>query len=110
MSEKCTHGYFTSQPCPWCLGREPSAWDDFVKVIGHGNGWLLRRGDRVCASCGGPRGAGWGAYAGDKESDPKDGAPMCYVCTIGDNTIDAIAQRDGHVAQRGVKKQRGSKP
>lgn len=81
-------------------------------MIGHGNGWLLRWGDLVCPSCGGPRVAGWGLYAGNKAPDPKnpnDWQPLCYVCTIGENTVEALARRDAHLAQRGVRKQRGSK-
>jgi hypothetical protein len=33
----------------------------------------------------------------------------CYVCRIGDNTVEAIARRAVHEEQRGVRKQRGSK-
>ena len=81
-------------------------------VIGHCNGWLLREGDLVCPSCGGPRVAGWGLYAGDKAADSKnsnDWPPLCCACSIGDNTVEALTRCSAHVAQRGVRKQRGSK-
>lgn len=108
MTTKCPHGYFTSEPCPWCSGRDLA---DFAEVVGHGNGWLLRLGDLVCPSCGGPRVAGWGLYV-DEAPDPRnsdDWQPLCYACTIGENTVEAIARRDAHVSRRGVRKRRGSK-
>lgn len=107
MRAKCEHGYFTSEPCPWCLGNDPG---DVVPVNGHGNGWLLRLGNPVCPSCGGPGKAGWGMYV-DINISALASRHMCtcYVCRIGDNTVEAIARRAVHEEQRGVRKQRGSK-
>jgi hypothetical protein len=34
---------------------------------------------------------------------------MCYGCTIGDNTREAIAKRAAHEAARGVRKVPGAK-
>ncbi len=112
--DKCPHGYFTHSPfnrCPWCFGFDDSN-RDAVPVVGHGNGWLLRQGELACPSCGGPRSAGWGAYVGDTPPDHRDPAQcpsMCYGCTIGDNTKEAIAKRVAHEAARGVKKIPGAK-
>ena len=105
---KCPHGYFTHSPfnkCPWCFGVDASN-NDAVPVLGHGNGWLLRKGEPACPSCGGPRSAGWGATTGDPSAKP---APMCYGCAMGGNSKEAIAKRAVHEAQRGVKKIPGSK-
>jgi hypothetical protein len=105
VRSKCTHGYFDDQfqHCPWCHGFDDSN-RDAVPVVGHGNGWLLRQGDPACPSCGGPRDAGWGLVG-----DGIGPAPMCYVCTIGDNTVEAIAKRAAHESTRGVRKIRGMK-
>ena len=54
---KCPHGIFTHSPvlnrCPWCFGQNDHN-RAAVSVVGPGNGWLLRAGDPVCDTCGGP--------------------------------------------------------
>ena len=103
--DKCLHGYFTRQHCPWCHGFDDST-RDVVTVTGHGNGWLLRKDEAVCESCGGPSGAGWGITSDVALSaePPK----LCYPCRSGENTREAIDRRDRHERARGIKKPRGS--
>ena len=105
---RCAHGYFTHSPfnrCPWCHGFDASH-HDVIPVVGHGNGWLLRGGDSVCQSCGGPSTAGWGlADGGEKAAAPP---ALCYLCRSGENTKEAIARRTRHEAARGKRKQRGA--
>jgi hypothetical protein len=108
-AEACPHGYWTHSPsncCPWCHGFDDGN-RDAVPVVGHGNGWLLRQGDTPCSSCGGPSTAGWGARL---TNEPAPQIPRrCYSCACGDNTKEAIAARETHAMQRGVKKVRGAK-
>ncbi len=103
---KCAHGYFAHLHCPWCCGLDGAA-QDLVPVVGHGNGWLLRRGEPVCESCGGPAEAGWGGTV--VVDGPRMPPKLCYSCRIGSNTKEAIAKREEHEARRGVRKVRGGK-
>lgn len=106
MTDKCPHGYFTSNVsshrCPWCFGFDTSN-RDAVPVVGHGNGWLLRSGEPIFISCGGPSVAGWGMRTHQASERPPS---MCYVCSSGGNTKEAIARRAAHEATRGVRKKR----
>lgn len=89
MIPKCTHGYFEHSEfnrCPWCHG-----WDkhnkDAIPINGIGNGWLLRKEQYPCISCGGPSG-GWGRIAGNDTRSPEqrakdDSKRPCYSCTMG---------------------------
>jgi hypothetical protein len=111
MTNKCSHGYFTHSPsnlCPWCFGFDATSNHDVVPVVGHGNGWLLRIGNAVCTSCGGPAEAGWGA-TGSNPALEHAAPATCYYCRSGDNTKKAIARRAVHTSARGKKKQRGTK-
>ncbi len=105
-STKCPHGYFThsSQGCPWCAGYAAPWWRTVIPVVGHGNGWLLRAGEPICTSCGGPSWAGWGIA--DAGKGPQPPPAMCYGCRSGDNTRETIDRRARHEAARGVKKVR----
>ena len=82
----CEHGYYItpSHKCPWCFNGDPAG---FTHVVGQGNGWLLKKDDLTCKRCGGPRGAGWGAWASDKPPTPEnvraemEKVDFCYSCT-----------------------------
>ena len=82
---KCPHGYniTPSHHCPWCAGTDTS---EYAPVVGPGNGWLLGKDDLVCEGCGGPRGAGWGAWAGPDPPTPErvrealSTMRFCYQC------------------------------
>lgn len=84
---KCVHGYFThsyANRCPWCFGADRYN-HNAVPVVGKGNGWLLRQGERPCKQCGGPARAGWGllpegmTLAQAEASRARN--PVCYACT-----------------------------
>lgn len=85
MWPKCPHGYYQTgaQTCPWCAGGDVSCYD---QVTGPGNGWLLEKGDLTCKRCGGPRGAGYGAWAGPGDPTPEavraglEKLDHCYTC------------------------------
>lgn len=85
---KCSHGYFTHSPynkCPWCFG-----WDRHNKgsipMHGKGNGWLLKKGEPVCQSCGGPSNAGWGVLPPDMTQEQwkthRHTIKTCYTCDL----------------------------
>jgi hypothetical protein len=105
---KCPHGYFTPparQRCPWCHGFDDIS-QNVIPVTGHGNGWLLRVGDAVCTSCGGPSSAGWGLIDDTVPVQSRRLPSMCYSCQSGENTKETLTRRAEHEARRGVKKQR----
>jgi len=106
VKTKCAHGYFTHLRCPWCRGVDDET-RDVVSVVGHGNGWLLRRGEPICGSCGGPAYAGWGAV---DDTRPRKLPTLCYPCRSGGNTREAVNRRAVHEARRGIRKVRGAKP
>lgn len=86
MSNKCPHGYFTHSKynkCPWCFGWRWNNWDA-VPVKGKGNGWLLRKTDPVCQTCGGPATAGGGVLppgmTHEQHEATKHTIKTCYYC------------------------------
>ena len=85
--ERCIHGYNIipgGQRCPWC-NETPTT--EYAPVLGKGNGWLLGKDDLVCEGCGGPRKAGWGAWAGpdpptaENVREALSTMRFCYQCT-----------------------------
>jgi len=96
----CPHGYFQTpgQHCPWCAGEDTSA---YVPVAGKGNGWLLGKDDLVCDGCGGPRSAGWGAWAGSEPPTPENVREAlstmryCYTCVRDDGKMMKRSSKRG---------------
>lgn len=85
----CEHGYniTPSHKCPWCFDGDTSK---YKPVVGKGNGWLLHAEGSLsipCEGCGGPAGAGWGAWAGPENPTPEQvydatkTIMYCYHCT-----------------------------
>jgi hypothetical protein len=98
MWPTCEHGYYTtpSHRCPWCFNGDVSK---YRHVVGKGNGWLLKADDLACEGCGGPRGAGWGAWCRPEPPTPElvrevlSTMSYCYSCT-----------REGKAMKRTAKK------
>lgn len=103
----CEHGYYTtpSHRCPWCHGDDVTPYKHRAKGT-KGNGWLLyAEGFRslVCEGCGGPRCAGWGAWAGPDEPTPErvyeqlSTAMYCYSCVCDGKSMKRTSKKGERV-------------